>query len=46
MKDDKVECQKVIRLIEKYWKKDNSKTELLSYHDYCIMWEKVLLVKA
>jgi hypothetical protein len=41
MKDDKLECQLVIKEIEKHYKKKNSHDNL-TWVDYCLMWEKVL----
>jgi hypothetical protein len=47
MKDDKAECQEVIKLIEKHWKSNtrDANNGILEYTDYCIMWEKVLKKK-
>jgi hypothetical protein len=41
MKDDKEECQEVIKLIEKHFSKEINNTKL-DYEEYCFMWNVTL----
>lgn len=42
MSKSQEQCQKVIKLIEKYWKTEDKGEEVLTYRRYCEMWEEVI----